>query len=229
MNRAVYRTLAAVVLAGIAAHRYAAVRTPADVGEYHRRVREAGGAVPAHIGGWVGSDTAVPAQAVRLLDPNLLVSRHYVNVEDGRSAGFLLVHCADAHDMAGHFPPRCYPAAGWTLRARRPREWTVGGLRVAGFEYDFSKDSLEEHRGITVASTLLRPGGQVFPDMAAMTRSILGAGGQSSGAGQLQVYFDDDRLSQDQRDAAVVALLGGYRPVIDAILGDVRPEPRAGR
>jgi hypothetical protein len=209
-------------------HRYATVRTPADVGEYHRRVRDAKSAVPSHIGGWVGSDAPLPAQAVRLLDPNLLVSRHYVNVENGRSAGFLLVHCADAHDMAGHFPPRCYPAAGWTLRTKRPREWTVDGLRVAGFEYDFSKDSLGEHRVITVASTLLRPGGQVFADMAAMTGSILGAGGQSSGAGQLQVYFDDAQLSQDQRDAAVVALLGGYRPVIDAILGEVRRQPRTG-
>ena len=222
MNRVVYRILAVVVLAGIAAHRYATVRTPADVSAYHRRVRDARAAVPSHIDGWVGSDVPVPAQAVRMLDPNLLVSRRFVNVENGLSAGFLLVHCADAHDMAGHFPPRCYPAAGWDLRARRPREWTVGGRRVAGYEYDFVKDSLEQHSSMTVASTLLRPGGQVFADMAAMTRSILGAGGQSSGAAQLQVYFDDDQLSQEQRDAAVVALLGGYRPVIDAVLDDAR-------
>src|SRR5688572_20380188 len=100
MNRVVFRTLAVVVLAGIAAHRYATVRTPPDVAQYHRRVREARASVPSHIGGWVGSDVPVPAQAVRMLDPNLLVSRRYVNVENGQSAGLLLVHCADAHDMA---------------------------------------------------------------------------------------------------------------------------------
>jgi hypothetical protein len=222
MNRVVYRTLAAVVLAGIAAHRYATVRKPPDVTQYHRRVREAHAAVPAHIGGWVGSDTPVPAQAIRLLDPNLLVSRHYVNVENGLAAGFLLVHCADAHDMAGHFPLRCYPAAGWKLGGSRPREWVVDGLRVPGYEYEFTRESPEGQRSIVVANTLLRPGGQAFADMAGMTRSILGAGGQSSGAGQLQVYFDDRRLSQEQRDTAVVELLGGYRSVVDAILSDVR-------
>ena len=221
MRRTVYRALASALLAAIAAHRYATVRTPPDVAAYHQHVRAAGPVVPAHIGPWVGTDVPVPTQAVRVLDPNLLVSRRYVNVESGAGAGFLFVHCADAHDMAGHFPLRCYPAAGWELTGSRAREWVVGDLRIAGYEYDFARGSIDGHRGssITVASTLFRPGGRVFPDMAGMTRSILGAGGQSSGAAQVQVYFDAP-LSQEQRDAAVVALLGGYRPVIDAVLAD---------
>ena len=225
MNRVVYRSLAVALLGCIAAHRYATVRRPPDVHNYHERIRSAHAAVPSHIGAWVGTDAPVPAQAVRVLAPNLLVSRRYTNVENGEGAGFLLVHCDDAHDMAGHFPLRCYPAAGWELMASRAREWQVGNLRVTGYEYEFTHDSLDGGRGgprsMTVASTLLRPGGRVFPDMASMTRSVIGAGGQSSGAAQVQVYFDRP-LSQDQRDAAVVSLLEGHRPVLDAILADVK-------
>ena len=223
MNRIATRLLTVLLLGGMAAHRYATVRKPTDVREYHRRVREAHAAVPAHIDAWVGKDVPVPNQAVQVLSPNLLVSKRFVNVENGLEAGFLLVHCADAHDMAGHFPLRCYPAAGWKLRASRPRGWDVGGLSVQGLEYDFTLDphGSGRPRSITVASTLFRPGGQVFSDMAGMTRSVVGAGGQSSGAGQLQVYFDQP-CSQEQRDAAVVTLLSGHRPVLDAILSEIR-------
>jgi hypothetical protein len=76
-------------------------------------------------------------------------------------------------------------------------------------------------RVITVANTLLRPNGSIFADMNDLTSAVVGAGGQALGAAQLQVYFDRP-VSQEQRDAAVEALLTGYRPVIDAILSNVR-------
>ena len=222
MNRVVSRVLVFAVLAGIAAHRLATVHTPPDVRHYHDHIRAAYRSVPAHFDGWVGEDVPVPAQAVQVLAPNLMVSRRFVNVENGTEAGLMLVHCADAHDMAGHFPLRCYPAAGWELRASRPRVWNVGDLKIAGFEYDFTHPPAGDGRplAITVANALFRPAGQIFPDMGGMTRSIVGAGGQSSGAGQVQVYFDRPS-SQDQRDAAVVSLLAGHRPVLNAILADI--------
>ena len=222
MNRVVCRVLVVAMLGGIAAHRHAMVRTPPDVRQYHERIRAAYQSVPARIEGWVGKDVAVPAQAVQVLDPNLLVSRRFVNVENGMEAGFVLVHCADAHDMAGHFPLRCYPAAGWKLHASRPRTWTAGDIRIDGFEYDFVHAPAGDGRprSITVANALFRPGGRVFADMSGMAQSIVGAGGQSSGAGQIQVYFDES-CSQEQRDAAVVALLAGHRPVVEAILADI--------
>ena len=222
MKRVVSRVLVFAALAGIAAHRRATVHTPPDVRQYHDRVRAAYRDVPAHFGGWVGQDVPVPAQAVQVLDPNLVVSRRYLNVENGAEAGFMLVHCADAHDMAGHFPLRCYPAAGWELRASRQRVWIVGDLKITGFEYDFTHAPAGDGRprAITVANALFRPCGQIFPDMAGMTRSIVGAGGQSSGAGQVQVYFDR-AYAPEHRDAAVVSLMAGHRPVLDAILADI--------
>ena len=70
-----------LLLAGAGVHRYAVMRRPAGVEEYHRRVREAAAAIPRHIDGWVGEDTPVPAQAIRVLDPNVIISRRYLNVE----------------------------------------------------------------------------------------------------------------------------------------------------
>ena len=216
----VYRVAAAVLLAGAATHRYATVRRPAGVDDYHRRVRDAAAAVPRHIDGWVGEDVPVPAQAIRVLDPNVIISRRYLNVENGLTAGLLFVHCSDAHDMAGHFPVRCYRARGWDVRASRPRDWAAGGLLLTGYEYEFVAGTAEgpgAGAAIVVENCLFRPGGQVLRDMDTMTRSIVGAGGQASGAAQIQIYFEDG-VPQDRRDAAVEALVRGYRPLIDAVL-----------
>jgi hypothetical protein len=217
-----YKFCVAAMLAGLAAHKYAVVRKPVGVAEYHQRVRDAAKQIPRQIAGWVGQDAPVPPQAIKVLDPNVIVSRSYTNAETGLTVGLLFVHCADAHDMAGHFPVRCYPARGWDLNAARPCDWTARDLKVGGMEYQFSTASVEGGRGpgsIVVANCLLRPAGRIYRDMDAMTRSIVGAGGQSSGAAQVQVTFNAD-VPQHQREAAVAALMTGYRPLIDAVLED---------
>jgi Protein of unknown function (DUF3485) len=215
------RWLAVLILLGIAAHKYATIRKPAGVEEYHRRIRESARLVPSQIDGWVGRDAPVPVQAIKVLDPNLMISKSYVNVETGQHAGFMFVHCSDAHDMAGHFPLRCYPAKGWDTKSSRRRDWQAGDLRVTGMEYEFfapeSIDGGRPESSIVVANFLMRPGGQIWRDMDGMTRSIIGAGGQSSGAAQLQIHFDAS-VPEEKRDAAIVALIKGYRPVIDAVL-----------
>ena len=220
----VYRWLAVAILGGIGVHKYLTVRTPPAVAAYHQRVRESASRVPNRIGAWVGQDVRMPVQAVRVLDPNLVVSRRYVNVENGSSAGLMFVHCRDAHDMAGHFPVRCYQARGWDLRSARERDWALGDLRVTAMEYEFHAprniDDAEANSSIIVVNCLFRPDGQIFRDMDAMTRAIIGAGGQSSGAAQVQVYFDRS-APEARRDAAVAELLAGFAPVIDAVLADL--------
>ena len=217
-----YRLLAVVLLGAIGAHRLVSMRTPLDVRRYHERVRACAASLPRHVGPWVGEDVPVPAQAMQVLVPNAIVSRRYFNVETGASAGFLFVHCSDAHDMAGHFPLRCYPAAGWDLKGWHERDWVVGDLRVTGTEYEFTKLTLGAPRSegtIVVANCLFRPGGRVLRNMDGMTRPAAGAGGQSEGAAQLQVYFDGS-VPLEQRNATVEALLRGHRDVIDAVLAN---------
>src|SRR4051812_21079638 len=109
-GRTAYRSCALLMLLAIGAHRLAAGRVAPGVEAYHQRIRQAAAAAPTQIHGWVGQDMTVPTQALSVLAPNAIISRRYSNVENGLSAGVLVVHCSDAHDMAGHFPDRCYPA-----------------------------------------------------------------------------------------------------------------------
>jgi uncharacterized protein DUF3485 len=214
------RLLAGLVIAGIAVHQHIAFRRTPGIDQYHSRVRAAAAQVPSRIGAWVGQDVPVPVRALTVLRPNVLISRRYIDIETGASAVVLLVHCADAHSMVGHFPGRCYPAEGWDLKRSTERDWMVGDLRLTGTEYEFTMDATPDGRGpqdIIVANCLLRPGGLVLRDMDSMSNSIRGADGQSTGAGQLQVVFDAG-VPSELRDAEIAALASGYRPVIDAIL-----------
>ena len=217
----VTRIAALLMLAAIAVQRYVTTHKPANVEAYQQRIATAADNIPNHIGPWVGQDVKVPAQALSLLKPAVMISRRYLNVENGAVAGLMLVHCSDAHDMAGHFPLRCYPAQGWSLRSSQPRDWELEGLKLTGTEYEFVLND-EPGRGpqhIYVANCLFRPGGQVLRDMNGLARSIVGAGGEATGAGQMQIDFDGD-VPREQRDAAIRTLAGGYRPVLDAILAN---------
>lgn len=74
--------------------------------------------LPYRIGEWTGLDTPMPEAAVRLLRPNAMVSRRYRNLDTGQTIEFVIVHCGDSRDMLGHYPPVCYPNAGWVYTDR---------------------------------------------------------------------------------------------------------------
>jgi hypothetical protein len=221
-----YQLLTLAIVAAIGIQRTVAMHRPASMVKYHERVRTVAEQVPKRIGPWIGEDVRVPVQAMTVLRPNVMLSRRYVNIENGQGAGVLLVHCSDAHAMAGHFPLRCYPARGWDVQDAKPRDWEVDGLKITGMEYTFTlpaEEAIASHEPQTmiVANCLLRPG-QVLRDMDAMVKSVIGAGGQASGAGQVQVYFDA-RVPAEDRDAAIVTLLSSYKPVIETILSGTSP------
>ena len=220
-----YRLIAVAILLLAGAHRYLATRMPAGTEAYHARIREAATTIPSHIGSWVGRDQPIEVQALSVLKPNLMISREYVNLENGVRAGFTFTHCRDAHDMAGHFPPRCYPANGWTPKASRPHDWVAGDLRFTGMEYEFNIEKLGRSQSVVVANCMLLPSGQIVRDMDGIARSMGGVKGQWSGSGQIQVSFDAS-IGDEQRHQAVEALLRGYRPLIDAVLADVNPQEK---
>jgi hypothetical protein len=89
-------------------------RVTPDAAAAARRVEVAAAmeAVPFFVGDWVGEDEAVPREAQKLLRPNAILSRRYRR-PGGAWLHLLVVHCSDARDMIGHYPPICYPSAGW--------------------------------------------------------------------------------------------------------------------
>jgi hypothetical protein len=224
MNAAILYRLAAVTLLGIVAGQQllAKQRSPA-VKAYHENIKQSATQVPNLIGPWVGVDVPVIARAVKLLAPNILISRKYTNVENGQLTGILIVHCPDAHDMVGHYPPRCYPAEGWDLQSARPITWTLGTQTYDAIEYSFTLPPAnpdEPVHTIVIENFLMRPGA-VLKDMESLSRAIMGAQGQAAGAGQMQVYFYDTKLTEAQRAAIFHELVQGYRPVIEAILKEI--------
>lgn len=216
--------LALLFLAGAAADRAANMVAPEDTAPYQARVREAYAQLPMRMGDWVGEDTPVPQAAITLLRPNVILSRRYTNFVTGRTASVLLTQCADARDMAGHYPPICYPNQGWILQDRKTRDWTVDDLTVHGTAYRFLR-SPSSPSGIAVRNFMILPDGSTAADMDAVRRST-SVRRRFYGAGQVQVICDAGVPEQEQ-DEIFNSLIHGHMPVITAILSGMTDHPRS--
>ncbi len=138
------------------------------------RARQAAVAVavahaPYRIGPWVGVDIPVPPAATKLLHPNAVLSRRFERIDRGSSVSMLLVHCTDARDMRGHYPPACYPYSGWLFAdAKRGREMavTVHGRPVPVRVYEFRRIGADgREMRIRVLSVFILPDGTLTPDI----------------------------------------------------------------
>src|SRR5688572_8404758 len=98
------------LLAGIFVERRTHLK-PQDVEPYHARAKAAVDQVPYFIGTWTGADVEIPVAAQKLLRPNAILNRRFVDSSPGdpRSsypvASLLIVQCRDSRDMVGHYPP----------------------------------------------------------------------------------------------------------------------------
>ncbi len=81
----------------------------------HARIERVLSNVPLRVGEWIGEERPLTPAAVELLRPNAAMSRSYRRIGDPATIAVSLIHCSDFRDMAGHYPPVCYPAHGWTL------------------------------------------------------------------------------------------------------------------
>src|SRR5688500_20314095 len=105
------------LLAGIFAEQRTHLK-PADAEPYHARARAAVDQVPYFIGTWTGQDDEIPVAAQKLLRPNAILMRTFVDSSPGdyrskyRSASLPIVECREARDMVGHYPPICYRPHG---------------------------------------------------------------------------------------------------------------------
>lgn len=211
----VVSAMALLFLGGAAVDRKVNMVAPEDTAPYQARIRDAYAQLPMRVGNWIGEETPVPQSAVALLHPNVIISRRYTNFVTGRAAGFLLTQCADARDMAGHFPPICYPNQGWILQRSEGRHWNVGDLPIDGMEYHFLR-SPDSPAGIVVRNFMILPDGTIAPDMDSVRQST-SVRRRFYGAGQVQVICDAGVPPEDQEEI-FTSLVKGHLPVITAIL-----------
>lgn len=141
-------------------------RTPPEgAAEYHAKVRSAIPLIPYNLGDWVGVDTEIKAEALRILDANASLSRQYTNIHTGQTATLLLVQCPDSRSLLGHYPPVCYPAQGWAPNGAKTRDIEAGGVNLRASEYIFKYSELGAAAQLSVLHFTVLPDGTTSPDM----------------------------------------------------------------
>lgn len=208
-----------VLLAGAAADRLS-VRPPPGSAAYHARIRDEAARVPLTIGEWVGQDCPIPAEASKLLRPNVVVSRIFHDSTNGRSVGFLLVQCTDVRDIVCHYPPVCYPYRGLSLVVRYPRDWNVNGTLFTGTEYQFESSTLDSPALTVVENFMILPNGHLARDMGEVAAQLR-LRTRYLGAAQVQVIFQSD-TSLEERNAICARFIVAHMPLIDAIRSGVQ-------
>ena len=192
--------------------------TPQDAESYHEQVRLAAASIPHQIGDWMGTDKAITPAAIKILQPNAMLNRSYKNAKDGRTASVLLVQCKNARDLAGHYPPNCYPSHGWKTDNAEEKEWRVDGHKMRGMEYAFSFARTTGTSRIVIRNFMILPNGQIYPDMNGVRMAAADYNRYFFGAAQFQLLTEAG-IPNEKRDSIFRELLSGYEHVIEVIRG----------
>jgi hypothetical protein len=226
----IFRTLiAAPVLClgmlGVVAVDASRQQPPPEVDAYHAKVKTVIESVPFFMGAnneWVGKEEQVPEAAQKLLKPNAIISRRYVDnsSNDGqtapRSGHLLLEQCRDSSDMDGHWPPNCYPNKGEKLVFEAPRKWTVGGHPVRLTEYHFAQVTADGTYLRCVYNFLIVPGSGTTRDMDDVRTATTDYRQRYYGSAQVQVIVDGD-LPKTEREQIFMDLVSPLSNAITAI------------
>ena len=192
-----------------------------QVEDSQARVRAAADAMPNWIGPWLGEKVEQPAAALRILHPNVMISRRFFNSDTGEQFSLLLVEVGDSRDILGHYPPVCYPSIGWTLQSSKAQNWQGGGFSVRGTEYSFSRNHLEDQASIIVDNFLFLAEDSTYRDMDEMQRAAENRLHWGMGAGQVQFIFNPE-IPEQRRREIVQTFLGSLAPILNAMSsGDV--------
>ena len=201
----------------------------AVVRNYHERAKEAVNEMPPmpHIDGvtWNAEARKPETAAVRLLKPNVILSRHYVEgVTDRypRTADLLIVQCRDSRDMTGHYPPICYKNIGYEMveaKARPPVQ--VGGESVPFTEYHFEKWSQGQPQRLCIYNFFVVPGRGVVRDIEGVHEAAEDYERRFFGAAQFQVLIPLNQVPRRQdRDAIFASLLQSHPDLIETLKSD---------
>lgn len=204
------------VLVGVWSERSFFRTPPADSAPYHARVVAAAETVPLHIGSWMGADTPVPAAAIQILHPNVIISRRYVNLTTGHGVSFLLVQVRDARDILGHYPPVCYAGQGWMRNATEPVDWRLDEQTIQGTRYLFSSERSGRRSEIVVDNALFLPNGTTCRDMDGVDTAARDNRLKFFGAAQVQVVYDN-AIPDGQRRELFETFIRAARPVVEEL------------
>jgi hypothetical protein len=212
------------LLCGVGAEALARPKA-SDAAPFHRRIRELTGLIPTTIGNWKGEDIAVPQEAIKMLRPNALLQRRYVDQSDPtldpsrrRFVDLLLVQCGDARDMGAHYPPVCYPNQGFIQDSvSRAIVWEVTPNHpILGTEYHFTRTKGDGQEVLYVIDLLILPNGIFASNIQEVRKAASDYLRQYYGAAQIQIVFNA-KYSPAERDQVFRELMAVNLPMIDTL------------
>jgi hypothetical protein len=221
-------TLAPLICAGLLAALLVVggidARRPSGALEYLARAARAIDAIPYKVGSAVGIDREATPAAVKLLTPNKILERRYVDTRTGAAMVLLIVHCSDVRDMIGHYPPVCYPAHGWHQGRVEPVALEIDEPGASAMRYEFTKTEDVIQQRMTVLDFFVIPGegATVFPDMKDVERASRSTQAGGLGVAQVQIVTGGD-VTPDARDQAVREMLRAIGPALRTIGEGTKP------
>jgi hypothetical protein len=233
MNRLLSKLAAPALCTALAAGLFFQVRAYGLVDDpvpLHKGIQASVRELPVRFGRWEGLDVQPPPAAGQLLRPNALFTRHYQDPAAGRWANLIFIHCKDARDMSGHYPPNCYPGNGWTpIADERAGEARAGGrgeargVRVFPFqiwgrsvpiaEYRFTRAELNRARSVVIYNFFVLPTGRFCTGMDEVRSATGDVRTRTLGCAQVQVVMDDGTPA-DERSAILREMLEPLGPTI---------------
>jgi len=190
----------------------------ADAAPFHIAAAAAIKAIPSKFGTWEGGDVPTPQAAQTLLKPNAILSRQLIDHASGEQLSLVLVQCRDTRDMAGHYPPICYPGQGWeqngpgiVVELHPDSQHTIKAMR-----YEFQRHTFDQERTLVVYNFFAIPGQGLPLDMDAIRRAASDYTARPFGAAQIQVVLNHPRPS-DEEKSLVQSVLAPMTPVLDLL------------
>jgi len=195
---------------------------PAGAQEYFDQVASQIDSLPYRIDGWFGINLPFTDVEVQMLRPNRILQRTYQNETTGQKTILSIVHCTDMRDMAGHYPPVCYPAHGWDFDSAKPMEITIGGRLQEARVYQFSRLNQGMREAIRIVSFFIVP----YSDRIIYDKETLGLAAKNPhaaglGVAQVQILTPGSQ-SEESADQMVSKILAVVQPVIDTIEAGIK-------
>jgi hypothetical protein len=181
---------------------------------------------PYRIGRWASRDIDIPEHAGRLLRPNAMLARRFVDLESGAVVDLLIVHCGDTRDMLGHYPPVCYPSHGWTPGGAHAAAIDLDHSNIPAMVYEFTQIRAAGRTArLRVINFFVLPGSvdgerggetMVTGDMDEVYRRTNWLGASIRGVAQVQVLSRGDATAE-QTIGHAREVLSGLSPLLESL------------
>ena len=220
-SRVVPMLATSVVLLALLGDRTFLRKEPPQAKAYHQAVSAAAEQLPKTFGPWLGVDIEVPVAAVKMLHPNVIISRRYQNITTSQGVTVLLVHVKDARDLLGHYPPVCYAGQGWKIQSTEAVRWSMGDKPLDGTEYRFERGDIQGGTHIVVDNFFVMRGGVICRSMDDVELAAQDRQRKFFGAAQVQ-FVHDGAISPQRRRESEQELLKILEPTLAAISAEGR-------